>query len=158
MRDYHEQLRVPASWWLTSLLCVAIFGTTLWAGFSLYVAFACYLGLGGGCAAALLLYGHATIDVVGGELRARSATLRLSETGEVAALDAAQARELRGPQADPSAFLLIRPYLTRAVYVEVTGRLSGQPYWLLSTRRPAELAAAIQRSRPQARAGGSPVG
>jgi hypothetical protein len=158
MRDYHEQLRVPASWWLLGMICAAIFGTTLWAGFSLFVAFLCYLLFGGGCAAALLLWGHATIEVAGGELRAGSAVLPLSQAGEVAPLDEAQARELRGPRADPSAFLLIRPYLRRAVYVEVAGHASGAPYWLLGTRRPAELAAAIQRSRPQARASGSPVG
>ena len=158
MRDYHEQLRVPASWWLLGMLSAAILGTTLWAGFSLFVAFLCYLVLGGGCAAALLLFGNATIEVTDGRLRAGSAVLPLSEAGEVATLDEAQARALRGPRADPSAFLLIRPYLSRAVYVEVTGDESGTPYWLLGTRRPAELAAAIQRSRPQARASGSPVG
>jgi hypothetical protein len=158
MRDYHEQLRVPASWWLLGMICAAIFGTTLWAGFSLFVAFLCYLAFGGGCAAALLLWGHATIEVTEGELRAGSAVLPLSQAGEVAPLNEAQARELRGPRADPSAFLLIRPYLTRAVYVEVAGNAPGTPYWLLGTRRPAELAAAIQRSRPQPRASGSPVG
>lgn len=158
MRDYREQLRVPISWWLVGLLCVAIFGTTLWAGFSLFVAVACYLVLGGGCAAWLLIWGKATIEVTGGELRAASARLPLSQTGQVAALDEAQARALRGPRANPAAFLLIRPYLRFAVYIEVTGNDAAQPYWLIGTRRPAELAAAIERSRPQARASGSSVG
>ena len=78
--------------------------------------------------------------------------------GEVAALDEAQARALRGPRADPGAFMLIRPYLKLAVYIEVTGEHQDRPYWLIGTRRPAELAAAIERSRPQARAGGTAVG
>lgn len=82
----------------------------------------------------------------------------LAGTGEVAVLDEAQSRALRGPRADPSAFLLIRPYLPVAVYIEVTAPDQGPPYWLIGTRHPADLAAAIQRSRPQARAGGSPVG
>lgn len=74
--------------------------------------------------------------------------MSLSLVSEVAALDDAQARALRGPRADPAAFLLIRPYLKRAVYVEVLGQFSTRPYWLIGTRRPAELAAAIESSRP----------
>jgi hypothetical protein len=158
MRNYHEQLRAPISWWVTGMVCAAIFGTTLWAGFSMLVAVACYLAFGGGCAAALLIWGAATIEVNDGELRAGSAHLPLAGTGEVAVLDEAQSRALRGPRADPSAFLLIRPYLPVAVYIEVTAPDQGPPYWLIGTRHPADLAAAIQRSRPQARAGGSPVG
>jgi hypothetical protein len=76
----------------------------------------------------------------------------------VAALDEAQARELRGPRADPTAYMLIRPFLKLAVYIEITGDHQGRPYWLIGTRRPEELAAAIERSRPQARTGGTPVG
>jgi hypothetical protein len=63
-------------------------------------------------------------------------------------LDEAQARALRGPRADPTAYVLIRPYLRYAVYVEVISPDSPIPYWLLATRRPAELAAAIESSRP----------
>jgi hypothetical protein len=158
MRNYREQLYAPISWWLLCLLCVAIFGTTLWAGFSLFVAIASYLVPGGLVLAWLLIWGGATVEVSHGELRAGPATLPLSQAGDVAELDEAQARALRGPRADPAAYLLIRPYLKLAVYVEVTGADPARPYWLIGTRHPAELAAAIQRSRPQARASGSPVG
>jgi Protein of unknown function (DUF3093) len=150
MRNYRERLSAPASWWLLALLCVLLFGSTLWAGFSLRVAVAVYLVLGAGCAAALLLWGRATIEVTSGELRAGSAHLSLSLAGEVSALDDSQARALRGPRADPTAYLLIRPHLKRAVYVEVVGQFTARPYWLIGTRRPAELAAAIERSRPSA--------
>ena len=54
--------------------------------------------------------------------------------------------------------MLHRPYLKLAVYIEVIGEHQDRPYWLIGSRRPAELAAAIERSRPQARAGGTPVG
>jgi len=101
----------------------------------------------------------------------------------VSALDEAQTRSLRGPRGDPAAFLVIRPYLRRAVYVEVARpgaesrrghrrlrwrgfRLRTEmvspppdsPYWLVSTRHPAELAAAIEGARPAARAGGATMG
>jgi hypothetical protein len=158
MRSYTERLRVPGVWWVVGQVSAIIFASTAWAGFSLVVAIASYVVCCGGCAAVLLSWGHATLEVSDGELRAGSVTLPLALAGEVAALDEAQARAMRGPRADPSAFILIRPYLKLAVYIEVTGEHQQRPYWLLGTRRPAELAAAIERSRPQARTGGTAVG
>ncbi len=67
-------------------------------------------------------------------------------------LDEAQARALRGPRADPQAYLLIRPYLRKAVYIEVCSADIAVPYWLLFTRRPAELAAAVESARAAGRA------
>src|ERR1019366_59190 len=156
MRNYRERLQVPWSWWVLGMLTAVILATTLWAGFSIFVAIASYVVFGGGCAAALLVWSSTAIEVADGELRAGSATMPLRQAGEVAALDATQARAMRGPRGDPAAFMLIRPYLTRAVYVEVSGQQA--PYWLIGTRRPAELVAAIERSRPPARAGGAAVG
>jgi hypothetical protein len=150
MRTYREQLSAPGSWWLLGMLGVVLFGTTLWAGFSLLVAAAVYLVLGAVCAAALLIWGSTTIEVTSGELRAGRATMSLSLAGEVSALDDAQARAMRGPRADPAALMLLRPYLRQAVYVEVVGQFASRPYWLIGTRRPAELADAIERSRPSA--------
>jgi hypothetical protein len=54
---------------------------------------------------------------------------------------------MRGPSADPAAHLLLRPYLPLAVYVEIAGRPAGEPYWLIATRHPADLTAAIERAR-----------
>ena len=81
----------------------------------------------------------------------------LAQAGHVQALDEAQTRQLRGPLADPAARMMLRPYLRQAVFVEVTGDQPARPYWLIGTRHPAELAAAIDRSRPQARTGDTSV-
>jgi hypothetical protein len=158
MRTYTEQLRVPAAWWLLGMFSAVIFASTAWAGFSLIVAIASYVVFCGGCAVVLLNWSRTTIEVCDGELRAGRVTLPLAQAGRVAPLDEAQARELRGPRADPSAFMLIRPFLKLAVYIETAGDHQDRPYWLIGTRRPTELAAAIERSRPQARTGGTPVG
>ncbi len=158
MRSYSERLRVPAAYWWLGMFTAVTFATFVWAGFSLLVAVLSYAVFCGGCAAPLLNWGRTTIEVSNGELRAGATTLPLALAGDVAALDEAQARALRGPRADPRAFMLIRPYLKLAVYVEVTGEHQDRPYWLIGTRRPAELAAAIERSRPQARTGGTAVG
>jgi hypothetical protein len=158
MRSYSERLRAPAGFWILGELSALIFASTAWAGFSVLVAVASYVVFCGGCAALLLSWGRARIEVYDGELRAGSLTLPLATAGQVAALDEAQTRALRGPRADPAAFLLIRPYLRLAVYIEITGEHQERPYWLLGTRHPAQLAAAIERSRPQARTGETAVG
>ncbi len=158
MRNYAERLRVPAAYWWLDMITAFTFASFVWAGFNVAVAIVSYVVFCGGCAAALLMWGHTTIEVSHGELRAGTATLPLALAGDVVALDEDQAAALRGPRADPRAFMLLRPYLKLAVYIEIIGEHQDRPYWLVGTRRPAELAAAIERSRPQARAGGAPVG
>jgi hypothetical protein len=183
MRVYHERLSVPFGWWLLGLATIVLLGTELAAGYSVPVVIAIYAVLIGGLVLMFLNWGRPTVEVGGGELRAGPARLQLSAVGEVSALDEAQTRSLRGPRGDPAAFLVIRPYLRRAVYVEVARpgaesrrghrrlRLRGfrprtevisppadSPYWLVSTRHPAELAAAIERARPAARADGATMG
>ncbi len=51
---------------------------------------------------------------------------------------------MAGPEADARAYLLLRPYLKRAVRVEITDPADPAPYWLVSSRRPEELARAVQ--------------
>jgi Protein of unknown function (DUF3093) len=152
MRDYRERLGAPVSWWLVITATAALLGTTLWAGLSIAAAIAIYAVLEGGCAAILLAWGSARIRVTASELVAGSERLPLEQIAGVTALDQAQTRALRGPHADPAAYLLVRPYLSRAVYVEIAGRPPARPYWLIGTRKPAELAEAIERAR------GAPAG
>ena len=158
MRSYTERLRAPAAMWGLGMFSAFLFASTAWAGFSVLVAIASYVVICGGCAAVLLAWGRARVEVSDGELRAGPVTLPLAMAGEVAALNEARTRAMRGPNADPQAYMLTRPYLKQAVYVQVIGEHQNRPYWLIGTRRPAELAAAIERSRPQARAGGAAVG
>jgi hypothetical protein len=146
MRDYRERLGAPASWWLVITACAALLGTTLWAGLSLTVAAVIYAALESACALVLLRWGATTIEVAAGELRAGSQRLPLGMVAEVTGLTRAQTAALRGPRADPAAYLLVRPYLPRAVYVGIAGRPAGRPYWLIGTRHPDELAAAIERA------------
>jgi hypothetical protein len=158
MHSYRERLRAPLTWWLAGTVTMFMLGAVVWTGFNLAATLAVFATLFGVLAAFLLNWGRATIEVSDGVLRADKATLRLSATGEVRPLDEAQARALRGPRADPRAHLLIRPYLYRAVFVEVTEDDADAPYWLIATRHPAELAAAIETSRPVISQGGLAMG
>lgn len=166
MHGYRERLRAPASWWITGMVTMFTFGSIVWFGFPLWTALVTYAALFAVTAAFLLNWGRAKIEVSGAELAAGGDRLPLSDTGEVRALTEEQARALRGPRADPRAHLLIRPYLRQAVYVEVTAPDAPAPYWLLATRHPAELAAAIEdmrrgyspRQPPRDAAGSTAVG
>jgi hypothetical protein len=153
MRNYREHLYAPASWWVLGFITLATLVSILWAGFSLVIGIISYVVLLGGPAVALVIWGRSTVEVSNGELKAGPAALPLAQAGRVQALDEAQTRKMRGQLADPAAYMLIRPYLRYAVYVEVTGDNPARPYWLIGTRNPEALAAAIERSRPQARAG-----
>jgi len=147
MRSYHEHLRVPVSYWLLSVPVIALLGAELFVGFSVLVAalvYAAFIAVVGGF---LLAWSAVRVEVTGHALVAGGDTLLLSEVDEVLALDEEQSALLRGPKADPAAHLLLRPYLKRAVYIKLTDSAAGVPYWLIATRRPAELAAAITRSR-----------
>lgn len=147
MGSYREQLRVPVSYWLLSVPVIALLGAELFAGFSVAVAiivYALFVVVIGGF---LLAWSAARIEVSASTLRAGGDSLPLSAISEVLVLDEKQAALLRGPRADPAAHLLLRPYLKLAVCLTLADSPGGVPYWLLATRHPDELAAAISRNR-----------
>jgi len=150
MRDYRERLRVPLAWWLLAMPTVLILGATLYAGLAEPWPVVIMAGLIAGCAAFLITMGLATVEVRDGTLRAGNAVLPLTAVSEVVALDENQTARLRGPRGDPAAHLYSRPYLKESVYLAVSAPGSATPYWLIGTRHPAELAAAIERCRLQA--------
>ena len=150
MRKYRERLSVPVSWWLVVTGCVLLLGTTLWAGLSFTWAILIYAALEAAGALLLIRWGATTIEVTETDLRAAAQRLPLASVSDVSALDRAQTSALRGPRADPAAYLLVRPNLPCAVYVAIKGRPAERPYWLIGTRRPDELAAAIELGRPAA--------
>ena len=158
MHSYRERLSAPISWWITGMAVMFMFGSIIWFGFPLWTAAVTYATLFVITGAFLANWGRAVIGIYGGELFAGGEQLSLADVGEVRIMGETQARTLGGPRADPHAHLLIRPYLRKAVYVEVTAPDSAVPYWLLFTRHPAELAAAIESSRPADRAGSAAMG
>ena len=91
-----------------------------------------------------------TVEIRDGTLRAGDDVLPLTAVSEVICLDEKQTTRLRGPRADPGARLHSRPYLKESVYLVVPPPSPASPYWLIGTRHPAELAAAVDRCRVQA--------
>jgi hypothetical protein len=143
--EYRERLRAPLAWWLLAVPAVITLGGLFYEVLSDPWPPVIMAGLALVCAAALVAYGGTEVQVADGTLRAGRAELPLASVNEVVPLDEKQSALLRGPRADPAAHLYSRPYLKRAVYL-ATGD-ARVPYWLIGTRRPDELAAAVEKTR-----------
>lgn len=143
--DHDERLRVPLRWWVQGTLLVA----SLWLALVVAVpAPAAWLVTGLALAAMTALfvgYGGTRVQVAGGELRAGRAHIPTDLLGAATPLDAEATRRLAGRDADARAHLVLRPYLKRAVRVDVRDPADPTPYWLISTRHPDSLAAALGR-------------
>lgn len=84
-----------------------------------------------------------TIIVADGMLRAGAARVPLSLVGETTVARGDGARLARGQQLDARAYIVLRPDVSSVLRIALTDPDDPAPYWLVSTRRPEELAAAI---------------
>jgi hypothetical protein len=91
----------------------------------------------------LASYGAARVVVRGRELNAGRARIGLEHLGPAEPLDPDATRLAMGSEADARAYLLVRPYLKCAVRVPVVDPADPTPYWLVGTRHPEALAAAL---------------
>jgi hypothetical protein len=141
--SYAERLGVPLRWWVQGTMLVA----TLWLAVvvalpavAAWVVTAIALAV---LALVLWTYGDARIVVDAETFRAGRARLPAQYVGSATALDADQTKRVAGVEADARAYLVLRPYLKRAVRVELTDPADPTPYWLVGTRHPEELAKAL---------------
>lgn len=141
--EYTERLFVPLRWWVQATMLVATFWLALVVAVPLLAANLIVGTIAALVAAAFVRFGAFRIDVSGGELRAGRAHVPLSYVGDVMPLDKEQTRLLAGRDANARAHLAMRPYVKRSVRVAITDPADPTPYWLVSTRRPKQLAAAL---------------
>lgn len=161
--DYTERLWVPVGWWVLSALFAL----------SLLIAVLFYLGPVWGIVSGLLVmvvmgllfvrYGREQIRVDADRLWVGAANIEWTYVAGARALDDQATRRRRGPESDARAYLVLRPYLNRAVEVTISDQADPTPYWLISSRAPDRLAAAITarcgaQSSPPDRAPEQPPG
>lgn len=139
---FRERLHVPALWWVLA------------AAFALSLVLAVGLYVGPAWGVATLL---ASLTVILAVFVPAAVTIQVDETGlrvgrgwiehrylaGAQALDPEQARRRGGAEADARAHLVLRPYIGTAVEVTLDDPADPVPYWLVSTRRPEALAAAL---------------
>ncbi len=141
--EYDERLRVPLRWWVQGTMLVASLWLAVVVALPLTAAWVVAALAMGLLAGSLLWFGSARVSVHAGVFRAGRASIPVVHLGAVTPLDPDATRRVSGVDADARAFLLLRPYLKRSVKVEITDPADPTPYWLVSTRRPDQLAAAL---------------
>lgn len=140
---YDERLSVPLRWWVQATMLVASVWLAMIVALPEPAAWS-VTALAGALAVTLLTsWGSARVQVDDGWFRAGRARIEGRWIGAVQPLDAEQTRRAAGVDADARAFLLLRPYLKQSVRVGLTDPDDPTPYWLVNTRRPEALAAAL---------------
>lgn len=140
---YAERLHVPLRWWVQATMALAV----LWI--ALIVAIPAWLAWAGTGALLAVVYGFLAwigsvrIGVVDGTLYAGDARIPVDLLGPVEPLDKEETRRVHGVEADARAFLVTRPYVSRSVRVTIADPADPTPYWLISTRHPRRLTAAL---------------
>jgi hypothetical protein len=142
---YRERWVVPWWWWpaaagLATLVAAELHsgapGTRAWLPYAVLLPLTLVLlGLGS----------RGEVLVRDGVLRVPGARIELRHLGEAVPLDREQLRRQAGPMADRDAFLVSRPWLHGAVRVMVDDPDDDTPYWIVGTRDPAALLAALSR-------------
>ena len=142
---FRERLSVPIIWWvLAGLFAVSVL-----------LAVGAYLGPAWGIgtsvativvAAAIFVSASIMISVDARQIRVGRAVIEHAYIAAWQALDADQTRRRSGVEADVRAHLVLRPYIKTAVEITLNDEDDPVPYWLVSSRHPEQLAAALQNA------------
>jgi hypothetical protein len=123
--------------------------------FSLLLAFGFYLGPMWGIGVAVLsllisgavfISGAAVVEVDAQEIRIGRAVIEHEYVAGCRALDRQATRTRSEVDADARAHLVLRPYVSTAVEIELDDPADPVPYWLVSSRRPEAFAAAVRQA------------
>ncbi|MBC6449440.1 DUF3093 domain-containing protein [Actinokineospora sp. HBU206404] len=131
-------------WWPLPLIAAVLLSAEIHMGYPGVRAWLPYVVI---VPLALLLIvrsGRTKVAVEDGELLVGDAHLPLEFVGEVEVFEAKDKRRVLGPHLDPAAFMLHRGWVGPLLRVQVTDPADPTPYWVFSTRKPAELAAILR--------------
>lgn len=143
---FRERLAIPLRWWVIATLGVAVGGAEVFAGFDWHVIVVVYAALALPTLAILLAVGHLSVTVDAAGLHGAGRTLPPDRIAEVRRLDREHTRRMLGPGADRTAHMVARGYVHESVAVRTVDE-PDCPYWLVSSRRPDELIAALAQVR-----------
>lgn len=142
--DYTEVLRPSFGVYLIVALVLPILTLT-------FAPFSLPLGIGVSvvvfAAICVLLFTLSPrIVVTSTTLRAGRAVIERRYIGAVSAFSGDAARAERGVNLNATAWTLFRGYIDPVVKIEITDEQDPTPYWLVSSRRPLELATVLRAS------------
>lgn len=138
-------------WWFWPVgLVVGVMLAALFDGpLSTFPAWPAYVAVLGLIAAGLWWAGRIRVTVTDDELLVDDARLPRRVVAEVHELSPADRRRLLSVDAHPLAFCVQRPWIAGAVRVVLDDPDDPTPYWIVSSRRPDRLVAALRTTAPQ---------
>lgn len=142
---YRERLWPSPLGWAGLLGFAVLCGVALWP-----VGVAVAVGGGLAVAVALLVGAAASsplVEVRPGELVAGRARIDLAWLGDEQVLDRTAVRAALGPGSDARAYVVLRAWLPGAVTARVLDPADPTPSWLVSSRAPERLVAAMRAAR-----------
>ncbi len=143
--SYRERLTPP--WWMLLLLLLIVPASLLvFLPVDIGVGAAVAIGLYAAIVAALWL-GAPVVEVQDGVLRAGRARIDAVHLGAADALEGADATAAMRAGWDPTDHHVISPWTKSLVRVAVEDETDPTGAWVISSRRPQRLAAAIQDAR-----------
>jgi hypothetical protein len=141
---YRERLTAPWWAWLAAVAAAAFAATELGLGAPALRHPVTYVVATALALAGVWALSRIKISVDSEHLHVDDAHLPRSVIGEVTVIDAAARRDLLGPDADPLAFVITRPWVPGGVRVDLVDPDDPTPYWFISSRHPERLAAALR--------------
>ncbi len=142
---YRERLTVPWWAWPLGLAVSAFVATELAIGAYALRSPITYMVAGMAVLAGVAALSRIRITVDAEQLHVDDAHLPRSVIADVTVIDAAARRDLLGPDADPLAFVIMRPWIPGGVRIDLDDPADPTPYWFISSRHPEALAAALRR-------------
>lgn len=139
--------RLYATWWIWPfpIMAAGLLAAEIHLGYPGVRAWLPYLVLIPLAVAGLLWLGRTKIEVRDGELWAGDAHLPLRFVEDAEVIPPEEKRSALGPDLDPAAFLLHRPWIRTSVRIWLDDEDDPTPYWVVSTRHPEKLVEAVMR-------------
>jgi Protein of unknown function (DUF3093) len=149
---FDERLSVPLWWYLPAIGVAVLIGAEIhmgYPGIRSWIGYAVLIPL---VVAVLYWWSRTRVQVRDGELRVGGQVLPLERVGRVEVVAARDKQVALGPELDPTAFLLHRPWIGPVVRVEVRPEVGADgataertPYWIFSVRGTDSLVPALGR-------------
>lgn len=134
---------MPWWWVLIGAALIGSLGIAVVAYVPLWMGMAFAALTVAGVVGALAVYSLTPITVDGEWFRVGRYRIERCYIARATALTGQAASAAVGPGADHRAFLFTRPYVKDLVRVDLDDEADPHPYWLISSRRATELAAAL---------------
>jgi hypothetical protein len=142
---YRERWIAPWWWWLSALGLGVLVAAEVHGGAAGLRAWLPYAVAPPLALALLALGSRGRVTVQDEVLHVPGARIELAALAGPVVLDREALRQQTGPMADRRAFVVSRPWLHTGVRVMVTDDADPTPYWVIGSRHPDRLAAALRQ-------------